>query len=147
MNRIDRSNIIHHNLNFMNYVFYEWFVRYNPLYFVSAACFVIGVFLVSQGMHNINFIDGQIILTAVIESYEILLLTGSFILFRMVSQARPAVILAIMNIFFLVDQSTIYAFLFMNILYRILVHPQKTNNDQRVGRMCYLMRSSCFSMT
>jgi hypothetical protein len=87
----------------MNYLFYEWFVRYNPLYFVSAACFVIGVFLVSKGMHNINFIDGQIILTAVIESYEILLLAGSFILFRMVSQTRPAVILAIMNIFFLFD--------------------------------------------
>jgi hypothetical protein len=54
-------------------------------------------------MHNIDWIDGQIILTAVIESYEILLLVGSFILYRKVSQNRPAVILALLNIIFLFD--------------------------------------------
>jgi hypothetical protein len=54
-------------------------------------------------MHNIYWIDGQIILTAVIEFYEILLLAGSFILYRKVSQNRPAVILALLNIFFLFD--------------------------------------------
>jgi hypothetical protein len=87
----------------MNALFYKWFVKYNPLYFLSAGCFVFGVFLVSKGMHNINWIDGQIILTAIIESYQILLLAGGFILYRMVSQTRPAVILAVMNIFFLFD--------------------------------------------
>jgi len=54
-------------------------------------------------MHNINWIDGQIILTAVIESYEILLLSSSFILYRFVSQYRPAVMLAVLNIIFLFD--------------------------------------------
>ena len=84
-------------------LFHKWFVRYNPLYFISASCFIFGIFLVSRGMHKINWIDGQIILTAVIESYEILLLAGSFILFRMVSQYRPAVMLAVLNIIFLFD--------------------------------------------
>jgi hypothetical protein len=54
-------------------------------------------------MHNIDWIDGQIILTAVIESYEILLLVGSFILYRKVSQNRAAIILALLNIIFLFD--------------------------------------------
>jgi hypothetical protein len=54
-------------------------------------------------MHKIDWIDGQIILTAVIESYEIVLLTGSFILYRKISQYRPAIILAMLNIIFLFD--------------------------------------------
>jgi hypothetical protein len=89
--------------SYLNELFYNWFVRYNPLYFVSAACFIVGVLLVSKGIHNINWIDGQIILTGVIETYQLLLLAGSFILYRILSQTRPAVILAIMNIVFLFD--------------------------------------------
>ncbi|MGD2271515.1 MAG: hypothetical protein PVI06_14020 [Desulfobacterales bacterium] len=102
MNHNDQPGKIPNN-TYIHRLLYEWFVKYNPLYFISAACFVFGVFLVSKGMHNINWIDGQIILTAVIESYEILLLAGSFILYRVFAQTRPAVVLAIMNIFFLFD--------------------------------------------
>ena len=54
-------------------------------------------------MNQIDWIDGQIILTAVIEFYEILLLAGSFLLYRIASLRRPAVILAIINICFLFD--------------------------------------------
>jgi hypothetical protein len=103
MDQTNQPNKIRHNYHPVNYLFHKWFISYNPLYFISALCFIFGVFLVSRGMHKINWIDGQIILTAVIESYEILLLTGSFILYRIVSQFRPAIILALLNIIFLFD--------------------------------------------
>ncbi len=84
-------------------LFYRWFVEYNPLYFASALFFVIGVFLASKGISQISWLDGQLLLTAVIECYEILLLAGSFILYRIAGLRRPAVILAIINICFLFD--------------------------------------------
>jgi hypothetical protein len=103
MNFNNSSTIPTNKNNFFNELIYEWFVRYNPLYFVSAACFIFGVFLVSKGIYDIDWIDGQIILTGVIEFYQILALAGSFILYRVLGQTRPAVILAIMNIVFLFD--------------------------------------------
>jgi hypothetical protein len=103
MNSNNSSSILIDKNNFFNELIYEWFVRYNPLYFVSAACFIFGVFLVSKGIYDIDWIDGQIILTGVIEFYQWLALAGSFILYRSLSQTRPAVILAIMNIVFLFD--------------------------------------------
>jgi hypothetical protein len=103
MNQNNPSKKITFSNNYINQLFYKWFVKYNPLYFISALCFVFGVLLVSRGMHKIYWIDGQIILTAVIESYEILLLAGSYILYRKVSQNRPAIILALLNIIFLFD--------------------------------------------
>jgi hypothetical protein len=103
MNQNIQSNKITRNNDRFDYLFHKWFVSYNPLYFISASCFIFGIFLVSRGMHRINWIDGQIILTAVIESYEILLLAGSFILYRFVAQYRPAIMLAGLNIIFLFD--------------------------------------------
>ena len=100
-NSTSKPFFIHHH--YLNDLFYHWFVKYNPLYFVSALCFLGGVFLASKGMRSINWIDGQVLLTGVIEFYQILLLGSSFILFRIISQTRPAVILAIMIIFFLFD--------------------------------------------
>lgn len=84
-------------------LFKHWFVVYNPLYFISALCFVFGVFMVSRGMDNIDWVDGQVVLTGVIELYEFALLAGSFFLLRIASQTRPAIILAILSIVFLMD--------------------------------------------
>ena len=84
-------------------LFKHWFVVYNPLYFISALCFVFGVFMVSRGLDNIDWADGQVVLTGVIELYEFALLAGSFFLYRIASQTRPAIILAILNIVFLMD--------------------------------------------
>jgi hypothetical protein len=103
MNANTTSKPLFVNQHYLNDLFYHWFVKYNPLYFVSALCFLGGVFLASKGMRGINWIDGQVLLTGVIELYQILLLACSFILFRVISQTRPAVILVIMNIFFLFD--------------------------------------------
>jgi hypothetical protein len=82
-----------------------WFVQYNPLYFISVLCFLFGVYLVSTGLNKIQFIEGQIFLTLTIEVYEILLLSGSFILYRTARTSRAAVILGIMEISFLFDCS------------------------------------------
>ena len=103
MNTNSTSKPLFVNHHYLNDLFYHWFVKYNPLYFLSALCFLGGVFLASNGMQSINWIDGQVLLTGVIELYQLLLLASSFILFLIISQTRPAVILAIMNIFFLFD--------------------------------------------
>ncbi len=85
------------------------FVLYNPLYFFSALCFIFGVFLVSRGLTRIPqvqrhlFMDGQVLLTGVIELYEILLLAGSFILYRKTGQRRPAVILGLIEVVLIFD--------------------------------------------
>lgn len=89
--------------SYLSALFYRWFIEYNPLYFTSALCFVFGVYLVSTGMRQINWLDGQLLLTAVIECYEFLLLAASFILYRIAGLRRPAVILAVINICFLFD--------------------------------------------
>ncbi len=80
-----------------------WFVQYNPLYFVSALCVLCGTFLVTNGLETIGWEQGQILLTIVIQTYEILLLIGTALLFRVAGQRRPAVILGIVEVFFLFD--------------------------------------------
>jgi hypothetical protein len=84
-------------------LFHYWFVQYNPLYFVSALCVLFGMFLVSRGLEEMGWTPGQIILTAVIQAYEILLITGAAILFRSAGERRPGVILGLLEVFFLFD--------------------------------------------
>ena len=102
-NNTTTMNVRMPNNTYLQQLFYDWFVRYNPLYFVSAACFIFGVLLASRGIQSIEWIDGQIILTGVIELYQFGLLAGAFILYRIFNQIRPAVILAVMNIVFMFD--------------------------------------------
>jgi hypothetical protein len=80
-----------------------WFIQYNPLYFFSALCILFGVFLVSRGLREVEWEKGQILLTAVMQVYEIFLITGSAILFRKAGQFRPAVILGLLQVFFIFD--------------------------------------------
>ena len=78
-----------------------WFVQYNPLYFFSALCVLFGVFLISKGLPELDWRKGQSLLTAVMQFYEILLIAGAALLVRMAGQYRPAVILALIEIFFI----------------------------------------------
>ena len=82
-----------------------WFIQYNPLYFFSALCILFGVFLISKGLPELNWQKGQFLLTAVMQFYEILLIAGSALLVRIAGQYRPAVILALIEIFFLFDST------------------------------------------
>ncbi len=46
MNQNNPSKKITSGNNFINHLFYKWFIKYNPLYFISALCFVFGVFII-----------------------------------------------------------------------------------------------------
>ena len=80
-----------------------WFVQYNPLYFFSALCMLGGMFLLSRGLTEMDWHGGQLFLTGVVQTYEIILIAGAALLFRTEGQRRPAVILGLMEIFFLFD--------------------------------------------
>ena len=80
-----------------------WFVQYNPLYFFSALCVLAGVYLMSRGLDSLGFRAGQLILVEVVQAYEILLIVGAGLLYRVAGQRRPAVILAMMEVLFLMD--------------------------------------------
>lgn len=82
---------------------YEWFVRYNPLYFFSALCVLSGMFLVSLSLQTLDWTPGQLRLTGIMHLYELLVLAGAAILFRKAGQDRPAVILGLIAMVLLFD--------------------------------------------
>ncbi len=84
-------------------IVYDWFVRYNPLYFFSALCILFGTYLVSQGLVSVGWLRGQVLLTGVIQVYEILLIAAAAFLFRKLGQNRAATILGLMEVVFLFD--------------------------------------------
>jgi hypothetical protein len=84
----------------------HWFVRFNPLYFVSALCVLGGVFLVSRnldGMDPAAPARPQILLFAVVQAYEALIIGGALFLVRRVGVVRPAVLLVLLEAVFLFD--------------------------------------------
>lgn len=80
-----------------------WFVQYNPLYFFSALCILAGMFLLTRGLTEMDWHGGQILLTGIIQIYEMILIAGAALLFRTAGQRRPAVIVGLMEVFFLLD--------------------------------------------
>ncbi|MBN1673709.1 MAG: hypothetical protein JXR37_21860 [Kiritimatiellae bacterium] len=80
-----------------------WFVRYNPLYFFSALCVLGGVFLMSRGIDLAGVAHGPLMLAGVMEVYQFLILAGAALLYWRTPQKRPAVILGVMQVFFLFD--------------------------------------------
>lgn len=87
-------------------VLHHWFVRYNPLYFFSALCVLAGVFLVARGAGELEsywVLGVPVLLFAVIQAYEALLILGCAFLARRVGAIRPAVLLALAEVLFLFD--------------------------------------------
>jgi hypothetical protein len=82
---------------------HRWFVRYNPLYFFSSLSVLAGVFLVSRGLEELRSASGYYALSGTVQVYELLLLAGAALLHRVAKQSRPAVILAVLEVFFLFD--------------------------------------------
>jgi hypothetical protein len=100
MNEKNRSNDVP---DWLNKKLHYWFVQYNPLYFFSALCILFGMFLISRGLEELDWRQGQLLLTAVMQLYEIVLLIGGALLFRVKGHFRPAVILGLIEMFFLFD--------------------------------------------
>ncbi len=84
-------------------LWHTWFVRYNPLYFFSALCVLSGVLLVSRGLDDAGLRDSKVLLTAVLESYQLLLIASAALLFRSGRAPRSAVILGLTAAAFLLD--------------------------------------------
>ncbi len=80
-----------------------WFVQYNPLYFFSALCVLLGMFLITRELPQLNWQRGHIFTSAVMQVYELILIAGAALLFRGASQYRPSVILGLLAIFFMFD--------------------------------------------
>ena len=84
----------------------HWFVRFNPLYFVSACCVLYGVFLVNRnldGEHSVAAVPPQLALFGVLQAYEALIIAGAVFLVRVVGALRPAVLLALLECVLLFD--------------------------------------------
>jgi hypothetical protein len=80
-----------------------WFVQYNPLYFFSALCVLLGMFLIARELPQLNWQQGHIFASAVMQVYELILIAGAALLFRGASQYRPSVILGLLAVFFMFD--------------------------------------------
>lgn len=84
-------------------LWHTWFVRYNPLYFVSALSILYGILLVSNGLDEAGLKERKVLLTVVLESYQLLLIAGAALLFRSGRSRRSAVILGLTAVVFLLD--------------------------------------------
>ena len=87
-------------------VLHHWFVRYNPLYFFSAACVLAGVALAARGAADFGpeaSGAAQLGLFAVVQLYEFLLIGACALLARRAGALRAAVLLALLEVVFLFD--------------------------------------------
>ncbi len=89
------------------------FVQYNPLYFASAFCILAGAFLVGHGLPADDF-GSKAALAAVLGAYRLLVLGGAFLLLR-AGQQRPAVLLGLVSLAFLLDPALLGERLFSHV--------------------------------
>jgi hypothetical protein len=82
---------------------YRCFVLYNPLFFFSALCVLVGAYLSSRGFAEMGFGSGPYWLALVVQAYEAVLVLGVVMLYRCAGQRRPAVILGLLETLFLFD--------------------------------------------
>lgn len=73
---------------------HEWFVVYNPLYFASALCFLVGVWLGSGELAPLDWRLGDLALLGIVQLYELALIGGAWLLWR-AGAKRPATILPV----------------------------------------------------
>ncbi|MGN7612119.1 hypothetical protein ACQZV8_08560 [Magnetococcales bacterium HHB-1] len=89
-------------------LFRYWFVQYNPLYLFSALFALSGLFLITLNMHEVardDFYLANFAFMGAIQLYEFLLILGALFLVRIVKQQRPAILLALLEMLFLLDCS------------------------------------------
>jgi hypothetical protein len=69
----------------------------------SAFLVLAGVLLVGWGFEDIGRPEARVDLTYVLDVYQVLMIAGAALLLRGAGQRRPAVILALLETFFLLD--------------------------------------------
>lgn len=79
----------------------RWFVQYNPLFTASALLVLAGVFLVSRGVAAGS--GAVLVVDGVLDVYQWLLIGTAALLYRRLLERRPAVILGVIALVFLVD--------------------------------------------
>lgn len=84
--------------DFWSALVHRWFVQYNPVYLVSAALVLGGVWLVSRGLAREPLLGGLGV-PAVAELYALMLIGGAALLTR-IGQRRPAVMLALLAVLY-----------------------------------------------
>ncbi len=92
---------------------YRWFVQYNPLYLISATAVLVGVYLLSDGLVQREGLWAQLAIFGVTELYQLALIGSAALLYRL-GQRRPATMLALLTIAYLVDltlQTSVSAYL------------------------------------
>lgn len=82
--------------------FTRWFLEYNPLYLISAAAVLVGVYVLSTGLAQEDGLQAELWLTALTEVYQLLLIAGAALLYR-IGDRRPAVMLALLAVVYCGD--------------------------------------------
>jgi hypothetical protein len=82
---------------------HRWFVQYNPLYLISALCVLLGVYLVSNSLGDVESRRGEIWLALVIQVYELMVIAAAALLYRVAGLRRPAVILGMVEMVYIFD--------------------------------------------
>ena len=73
-------------------VIHYWFIRYNPLYFFSAFCVLLGIFLISNNLvvevEAKNWSDAHIFLVMVAQLYELFVIASIAFLVKLTNIVR-----------------------------------------------------------
>ncbi len=80
---------------FWQKLLHRWFIEFNPLYLVSAACVLAGVTLISRGLAYEDGVFMQVAVAAIADVYAFALIGGAALLTRL-GLRRPAVMLALL---------------------------------------------------
>src|SRR5690349_7049422 len=77
----------------------RWFIQYNPFFTASALCVLGGILLARQALGS----SADVALTIVLELYQALVIAIAALLYRRLLERRPAAILGVIALVFLVD--------------------------------------------
>ncbi|MEW5850933.1 MAG: hypothetical protein AB2A00_19255 [Myxococcota bacterium] len=77
----------------------RWFVRFNPLFTLSALCVLGGVFALSRAMGT----EADVGLTVVLDLYQWLLIGSAALLYRRLLRRRPGAVLGIIQLVYMSD--------------------------------------------
>ncbi|HEY1097425.1 MAG TPA: hypothetical protein VGF99_00800, partial [Myxococcota bacterium] len=89
----------------------RWFVRFNPLFSLSALCVLGGVLLLSRAWRDVGVdvlglglgLDGVVAVSVVVELYQWFAIGTAALLYRRLNEHRPGVILGLIALTFAID--------------------------------------------